>query len=77
MTATLEVIERWRTAPADFETFAEIMRAVSPAGEDVNIVCNDVRDEDGALVIDLEVRLPLQKPAQHRIPGFHADVTGC
>ena len=77
MTATLETIERWRAAPADFETFVQIVQAVSPTGEDVQVVCTDVRDDDGALVIEVEVRLPVQKPAQHQITGFHADVTGC
>jgi hypothetical protein len=77
MTATLETIDRRLAAPADLGTFAQIVHAVSPTVGDVKVACNDVRDEDDELVIELEVRLPLRKPAQHHIPGFHADATGC
>ena len=77
MTATLERIDRRLAAPADLETFAQLVQALSPSAGDVQVACNDVRDEDGELVIELEVRLPLQKSAEHHIPGFHADVTGC
>ena len=77
MTATLETIDRLRAAPADLETFAQIAQFLSPTVGDVQVACNDVRSEDGELVIEFEVRLPLQKPAEHHMPGFHADVTGC
>ena len=77
MTATLETIDRRRAAPADVETLAELVDALSPTVGNVQVACNDVRSEDSELVIELEVRLPLQKPAEHHIPGFHADVTGC
>ena len=73
----LETIDRWQAAPADLKTFAQIVHAASPTAGDVQVVCNDVRDEDGELVIELEVRLPLIRPVEHHIPGFHADVTGC
>ena len=77
MTAMLETIDRRRAAPADVETFAQLVQALSPTTGDVEVTCNDVRDEHDKLVIELEVRLPLEKPAEHHIPGFHADVTGC
>ena len=77
MTATLATIDRRRAAPADLETFAQLVQALSPTAGDVQVACNDVRDEEGELVIELEVRLPLAKPAEHHIPGFHADATGC
>ena len=77
MTATLATIDRRRAAPADLERFAQLVHALSPTVGDVQVACNDVRDEDGELVIELEVRLPLVKPAEHHIPGFHADATGC
>ena len=77
MTATLATIDRRRAASADLETLAQLVQALSPTAGDVQLACNDVRDEDGELVIELEVRLPLVKPAEHHIPGFHADATGC
>src|SRR5688500_1131554 len=77
MTATLEAIDHRRAAPADLESFAQIVHALSPTVGDVQVACNDVHDEDGELVIELEVRLPLENPAEHHIPGFRADVTGC
>jgi hypothetical protein len=77
MTATLATIDRREAPPADLEPFAQLVQALSPTVGDVQVACNDVRDEDGELVIELEVRLPLAKPAEHHIPGFHADVTGC
>lgn len=77
MRATLETMDRQRAAPDDLETFAQIVQGLSPTVGDVHVACNDVRDEHGELVIELEVRLPLEKPAEHHIPGFHADVTGC
>jgi hypothetical protein len=77
MAATLETIDRRRAAPADLETFAQIVQGLSQKVGDVHVACNDVRDEDSELVIELEVLLPLEKPAEHHIPGFHADMTGC
>ena len=77
MTATLETIDRRQAAPADLETFAQIVQGLSPTAGDVQVACKDLRDEDSDLVIELEVRLPLEKPAEHHIPGFHADATGC
>jgi hypothetical protein len=77
MTATLETIDRRRAAPADLESFAQIVHALTPRVGDVQVACTEVRDEDRELVIGLEVRLPLERPVQHHIPGFHADVTGC
>jgi hypothetical protein len=77
MTATLETINRRKAAPADLETFAQLVQSLSPTVGDVQVVCNDVRDEDGKLVVELEVRLPLEKQAEHHIPGFHAEATGC
>jgi hypothetical protein len=74
---TLETIDRWQAAPADLETFAQIVHAASPTAGDVQVACNDVRHEDDEFVIELEVRLPLRRPVEHHIPGFHADVTGC
>jgi hypothetical protein len=77
MRATLETMDRRRAAPDDLETFAQIVQGLSPTVGEVHVACKDVRDENGELVIELEVRLPLEKPAEHHIPGFHADVTGC
>ena len=77
MTATFATIDRRQAPPADLETFAQLVQALPPTVGDVQVACNDVRDEDGELVIELEVRLPLAKPAEHNCPGFHADVTGC
>lgn len=77
MNTTLEEIDRWQAAPLDVETLARIVHATSPAAGAVTTACTDVRREDGELVIELEVHLPVQEPAEHHIPGFHADVTGC
>lgn len=72
----LEKIDRWQAAPTDLEAFTQIVEAASLTVGDVRVACSDVRHEDDELVIELEVRLPVRKPVQHHIPGFHGDVTG-